>query len=578
MLALNASARADEAKAVVEGVPDKGLRQAIERYIGQVKRAPQSRVQARRRAEEAAADATVVLRSEGYYDAVATPDLTASEPVRPLVRIEPGQRFLVADPHVSWTGPPPDDKSRANAEGAVKLAPGAPGRAADVVAAEGRIVGALVHDGYPDAAADPREVVADHADHTVRPTFRVSAKGRARFDGVQVKTIGRTNPLWVAHLAPWKTGQTYSPEPVAELERRLLDTGVYDSVNVSLSPDADAQGLRPVVVSLADRPKATIALGGSYSTTEGVGANARYTTYNRLRRADTETLSLQYGSILKEADAEISLPQWRGPQKTLRLGVTALQDDTDAFRQQDAGVHADLERRFGKTSFFTYGVSADFSHNDEKTLVGGLIVGKRRNLALLTGLARLSLDRSNDPLDPTRGWRFDGRVEPTLGAGDDTLVYAKAQAQVSGYLPVTGSTVLAGRLKLGSILSGSPTLDVPAPRRFFAGGGGSIRGYAYQGVGPRFPDGTPIGGQSLFETSLEVRQKFGSRFGGVAFLDAGSVSAQKYPDFRTFSAGAGIGVRYNLGFGPLRGDIAFPLNRRKGDAPFIIYISIGQAF
>ena len=579
LLSLNAaSARADEAKAVVEGVADKGLRQAIERYIGQVKRAPQSRVQARRRAEEAADDAMVVLRSEGYYDAVATPDLTSTEPPRPLVRIEPGQRFLIAGPRVSWQGQAPDDKSRADAEAAMKLTAGAPGRAADVVAAEGRIVGALVHDGYPDADPAPREVVADHADHTVRPTFRIEAKPRARLDGVQLKTTGRTNPRWVAHLAPWRTGQTYSPEPVAELERRLLDTGVYDSVAVSLSPDADAQGLRPVIVSLADRPKATIALGGSYSTTEGVGANARYTTYNRLHRADTETLSLQYGSVLKEADAEISLPQWSGPQKTLKVGVTALQDDTDAFRQQSAGVHADLEHRLGRTSFFTYGVSADFNHNDEKTLIAGQIVGKRRNLELLTGLVRLSLDRSNDPLDPSRGWRLDGRVEPTLGVGDDTLVYAKAQAQVTGYLPVTGSTVLAGRFKLGSILSGSPTLDVPAPRRFFAGGGGSIRGYSYQGVGPRFPDNTPIGGQSLFETSFEVRQKFGARFGGVAFLDAGSVSAQKYPDFRTFSAGAGVGVRYNLGFGPLRGDIAFPLNRRKGDAPFIIYISIGQAF
>ena len=130
MLALNAAAaRADEAKALVEGVPDKGLRQAIERYIGQVKRAAQGRVQARRRAEEAAADAAVVLRSEGYYDAVATPDLTTGEPVRPLVRIEPGQRFLIADPRVSWTGQAPDDKSRADAEAAVKLAPGAPGRA-----------------------------------------------------------------------------------------------------------------------------------------------------------------------------------------------------------------------------------------------------------------------------------------------------------------------------------------------------------------------------------------------------------------------------------------------------------------
>ncbi len=574
------AAHADETKAVVEGVADKSLRQAIERYIGTVKRAPQSRVQARRRAEEAADDATTVLRSEGYYDATVTPDLTAADHPKPLLRIDPGPRSRLADPKVSWANQAPSEKAAAEAVAAMKLATGAPGRAADIVGAEGRIVGALQHDGYPDADAQPREVVVDHADHTLRPTFRVDAGSLVHFDGVQVKTAGRTNPAWVGQLAPWRKEQVYSPEPVAELERRLLDTGVYDSVTVGLSPTADAQGLRPVVVSLADRARATVALGASYSTTEGPGVNGRYTLYNRLHRADTLTLSAQYASMLKEVALELSLPHWRKPQHTLRIGATAIQDDTDAFQEKSAGVHVDLEHRFAKTSFLTYGVSAEFSHNDEKTLVAGQIVGKRRNLALLTGLARLSLDRSNNLLNPSQGWRFDGRIEPTLGAGDQTLVYARAQAQLTGYVPLTksGSTVIAGRVKLGSILSGAATLDVPAPQRFFAGGGGSIRGYSYQGVGPRFPDNTPIGGQSLAETSLEVRQTFGRQWGVVAFVDAGTVGAQKYPDFRTFSVGAGVGIRYDLGFGPLRADIATPLNRRPGDPPVVVYLSIGQAF
>lgn len=571
---------ADEPKATIEGVQDRALRLAIERYLGTSKRAPQSRFEARRRAEEAAEDATVVLRSEGYYASTVTPDISEGDKPRPVLKIDPGPRFLIAAPKVDFNAPMPTAGAQSDAVQSMGLKAGEPGRAADVVAAEGRIVAALQKDGYADAKPAPREVVVDHADTSVRPTFRIDAKGLVKLDGLKVQTEGRTNPRWVAGLAPWKSGEVYAPDKVAELERRLLDTGVYNSVTVALAPQSDEQGLRPVIVSLADRPKASISLGGSYSTREGFGVNGRYSMYNRLGRADTITVAAQYASILKRVDIDVSLPHWRKPQRTLRLGATAYQDDTDAFRERDIGVHADLERRFGKTSFFTYGLSADFSDADEKTLVGTQIVGVRRQLAILTGLARLSLDRSDDALDPKRGWRFDGRVEPTLGTGDDTLAYAKVQAQVTAYLPLTrtGSTVLAGRLKLGSILSGLATVDVPASRRFFAGGGGSIRGYAYQGVGPRFPDGTPIGGQSLIEASVEARQKLGTRLGLVAFLDAGTVSAQKYPDFRTASVGAGVGVRYDLGFGPLRADIGVPLTKRKGDAPFQVYISIGQSF
>ena len=501
-------ALADEPRASIQGVQDKGLRQALARYIGTSKRPAHSRIDARQRAQDAAADAVVVLRSEGYYDYSVSPDVAPGDKPRAVLRIDPGPRFILSDPQIAWTGAPPDAAALADAGKALNLTPNEPGRAADVVAAEGRIVAVLQKDGYADAKAGEREVIVDHSSRTVRPTFRIEAKPKVKLDGIQVKTTGRTNPRWVAALAPWRTGQVYDPKAVAELERRLLDTGVYNAVDVALAPASDANGLRPVIVSLTDRPRSSLALGGSYATREGVAANALFSIYNLLGRADTITFGGQYGSILKRFDAGISLPDWPWPLYTLQPGVTASRDDTTAFTERDFGGHVDLVRRFTATSFRTVGIAADYIDDDEEILSGGAVDKVRQRLALLTLLGRLSLDHANDPLDPTRGWKFDGSLQPTVGTGDGTLAYAKVDAQLSGYLPfgANASTVLAGRLHLGSILSGGSTFDIPAGRRFFAGGGGSVRGYAYQAVGPRFPDNTPTGGLSLVEASAELRQ------------------------------------------------------------------------
>jgi translocation and assembly module TamA len=153
----------------------------------------------------------------------------------------------------------------------------------------------------------------------------------------------------------------------------------------------------------------------------------------------------------------------------------------------------------------------------------------------------------------------------------------KVQAQVSGYLPVGPGTVLAARVKLGSILGGSIP-EVPADRRFFAGGGGSVRGFSYQGVGPQLADGTPTGGLSLFESSFEVRQHVVGPWGVAAFVDAGSLGQVVVPNFNKVSIGAGVGVRYDLGFGPVRLDVATPINREHGDPVVQVYLSIGQSF
>ncbi len=572
-------ARAETPKAGLQGDLPSRLRSALVEAIGTTDQPIENRFEARRRAREAASDALAVLRSEGYYGAEVAPEVGEGDSPQPVVRVTPHRRFLIADPQISWTGEAPPPTVQAAAEAVMGLANGQAGRAGDVVGAEGRIVAAVQKRGFADVAAEPREVIVDHADQTVRPTYRIAAGSLVRLDGVRLVTTGRTNPAWLDRLAPWAPGDAYDPEDVGELERRLLDTGVYESVTVALAPRSEAtlQGLRPVIVSLADRSKRQLEIGASYSTSEGAGADARLTRYNILGRADTVALFAKGSTLDSRIGAEVSLPHWRRAQQTLKATTALYRTQTDAYDETGVGLSADVQRRFGKTSYVTVGGSLDYSRTDERQSTTLRPLG--RDLIAVAALGALALDRSDDPLDPKRGWRVEARLEPTLISGSDTLPYLRAQAQGTAYMPFgeKARTVLAGRVKVGSIIGGLIP-EVPASRRFYSGGGGSVRGYAYQGIGPRLSDNTPEGGLSLTEASFELRQKLTARWGVVAFVDAGSIVSDPTPSFKDLSVGAGLGVRYDLGFGPIRADIAVPLNKRKGDPSFQVYLSIGQSF
>lgn len=573
------AARAESPRATIEGQLDNELREAIARAVGETDKPISNRFEARRRATDAGEDAIAVLRSEGYYGYEVEPDVGDGDPPTAIVRVTPGPRFTLADPQIEWIAPAPLEAVQQSGEVVMGLATGAPGRAVDVINAEGRIVAAVQKRGYADAAAQPREVIVDHADRTVRPTYKIAAGELVHLGGLKIIDDGRSRRGWLESLAPWRPGEVYDPEDVGELERRLLDTGVYDSVTVSLAPkdQAEPDGRRPILLSLSDRKPRTIELGASYSTTEGVGADARWTRYNILGRADTLAVLARASNIDSRLGAELTLPHWRRPQQTFKAGGGAYMNRTDAYDETGVGVRADITRRFRKTSYVTLGGSLDYGKVDEKQVFRVSPLG--RDLVTIAGLAAGSLDRSDDPLDPKRGWRLEIRGEPTYLVGDGSLGYLKLQSQGTAYLPFgeKARTVLAGRAKIGAMLGGSIP-EVPAARRFYAGGGGSVRGYAYQAIGPRYPDNTPEGGISLLETSLELRQKVGERWGVVAFVDAGAVGTNEFPTGDDFSVGVGVGVRYDLGFGPIRADIAVPLDKRQGDPAFQIYLSIGQSF
>lgn len=573
-----------EPRARVEGDLSEDLRERIEAAVGEVDEAPSNRFQARRRARDAAENALAVLRSEGYYGAQIQDDVQGENPPTPVIVVTPGDRFLINDPDIEWITPEPDPTTLTNAEAVLGLEPGEPGRAADVLAAEGRVVARLSELGYPDASAGQRRVVVDHAASTLQPTFRIASGLAVLLDGVILSTDGRTNRNWVEHLAPWESGERYTPNAVAELERRLLETGVYDSVALALADrdQATEDGLRPVVVSLSDQPRRSLEAGAGYSTSEGAGVDAVWTWRNRFGRADTLRFDFRLAEIDSRIGVELSLPHWRRPGRTLVMGAYALDEDTRAYDRRVGGARISVRQRIRETSFLSVGAAAEAGEYGELD-VNDLVLPLtpiERNLAILTLTGAGYMDYSDDPLDPTRGWRISADIQPTAVTGDGNFFFVRATAQASAYVPVEdgGRTVVAGRVRLGSI-TGASGNDVPSDRRFYSGGGGSVRGFDYQGVGPQFEDGTPVGGSSLVEASLEVRRRnIWNGLGAAVFVDAGAVGTDATPDFSNIRYSIGAGVRYDLPFGPIRADIAIPLDRRDSDPNFQIYISIGQAF
>jgi translocation and assembly module TamA len=90
-------------------------------------------------------------------------------------------------------------------------------------------------------------------------------------------------------------------------------------------------------------------------------------------------------------------------------------------------------------------------------------------------------------------------------------------------------------------------------------------------------NGDPIGGRSMNEAAFEARYRFGN-FGVAGFVDAGQVYESSIPKFDNWRYGVGIGGRFYTNFGPVRLDLATPINRQQGESKISVYVSIGQAF
>ncbi|MDD3799333.1 MAG: BamA/TamA family outer membrane protein [Novosphingobium sp.] len=531
-----------------------------------------------------------LLRNYGYYDGQVLRTVSGGDEddsdARPNVRFDilPGAQYHFGAIDLGDLSQAPD---HVDLRWSFNIWPGEPLVADKIVEENYHLDQALGESGYPFAKIGDPELVIDHDRLEGDLTLPVAPGGKYRFGAIVSKMPKFLSGRHLQQIARFKPGDTYRRSDEMDLRRAIIATGLVSSVSITPraveAPSAGQPGTVDMDVELTKAPLRTISGAVGYGTGEGFRVEASWEHRNFFPPEGALRIRGVAGTREQLAGITFRRNNFHGRDRILTLDTYANTVEQDAYDAQTVSAVATYERvstlLFQKP--FTWSVGVELLATAERPpKVDG--VKQLSQTYFITALPLgAGVDTSDDLLNPTKGFRASARLSPELSVQNGTKsTYLRSQFDLSGYLPLGDKVVLAGRTRLGSII-GAPVDDIALSRRLYAGGGGSVRGYGYQQVGPRNADGDPNGGRSLIEFSLEARVKTGM-FGGamsvVPFVDAGAVDRSSTPGFGGMKFGAGLGVRYQTNFGPIRLDVATPLNPGPGDGPVAVYVGLGQAF
>lgn len=475
----------------------------------------------------------------------------------------------------------------AAARAALGLAPGGPARAADVLAARQRMLNALLDDGHALAKVGEPAATLVPAEDALDVSFPVEAGPRVDLGEITFAGEQRLNERYLRRRLRLAPGERFDPTAIEKARQDLAAVPAVGSVRIVPGTELDAQGRLPVQVDVTERALRAVNLGAAFSTDQGGTVSASWTHRNLFGNAETLTLGVaatQLGGTAARqpgynATAVFSLPDWGRRGQSLTFNLQAVRESLDAYDRTAAIAGATLARKLTDELTASVGLQFEQAHIKQEQ------VG--HDYTLLQLPLGLQYDSTHELFDPHHGVRASVTVTPTesLGSGGvRSATFVIAQASASTYLDVghwvagtEGRSILALRALVGAV-NGASVFDIPPDQRFYAGGGGTVRGFRYQSIGPKFPDSRPTGGTGIDVASVEFRQRIGASWGAVAFVDAGQLGSNGVPFEGAASVGVGVGVRYDTSIGPIRADVAVPVTReRKGDS-FELYIGIGQAF
>ncbi len=524
-------------------------------------------------------DVSISILVEGREAADLPVGTTLPERSNITVQVGPGQPYTFGNLVIENAAErlsDPDDRVRSLSD--IGFAEGGRARAARVKLAGQAETEAWREIGYPKAKVGEQQATAIHPQKVLNVRLRMEPGPKAGFGEVTVQGTQRMDPAFVAYMAGVEPGKEFDPDEIERVQKRLDRLGVFSSRKIEEGEVVN--GLMPLHILVSEKKLRRIGVGATFSSVDGAGLEAFWLHRNLFGKAERLRFDAKVGGATSSADVDVL---------DYLLGVTFTQPgiftpDTDLVWNTKAErtfnetfVERSARASVGLTNYLTPNV----------TLNGGLFAehsefedafGKRTfTSAGFTG--DVTYDSRDNALDATRGFYAQFAATPYYEwEFDNAAVQLQAEARTYLGFGKRDRTVLAARVKTG-LLTGSEIDETPADRLFLTGGGNSVRGFAFKSVGVDGPNGETVGGRSLLEGSVELRQRIGGSFGAVAFVDAGVVGRDELGRFSDdVRVGAGLGLRYFTGLGPIRLDVAFPLNPGPNDDDFAIYAGIGQAF
>ncbi len=530
--------------------------------------------------------ATLSIRIDGLpSDDPALPErlsaLPAGRSVAVAVGVDTGPLFHLGDVTLKGAVPP-------RARDALKLKPGDPAVASDVLAARDRVLTALQEDGHALAKVAPPVAYLHPDAHTLSVDYTVDEGPRVDIGPIALDGLGRVNEAFVRRRLLVHPGELYQPSRIEAARTDLAATGVFSGVQVRAATALDPAGRLPLTFDLQERPRHAVGLELGYSTDLGVEVTASWSDRNLFGNAEQLNLSATAtggGSAVKglayDARAQFLKPDFGRRDQTGELDLEALKQNLISYNQTAVIASGAVRRKFSAAWSGSVGLRAEQEQITQ--------VGTTTNYTLVGVPVSAQYDGTGlaDPLlDPTHGVRAALTATPTESLAGVQQFFAILQASGSTYFDLThlgvakpGRSVVALRALVGTIQGAASQFSLPPDQRFYGGGSATVRGYQFQGVSPYFARTTvPTGGASIDAGTVELRQRIVGNIGAVGFVDAGQVGARPAPFAGTLRVGAGVGARYYTAIGPIRLDVAVPLNKPPGGDSFELYIGLGQAF
>jgi translocation and assembly module TamA len=541
---------------------------------------PANAAQIGRRANADADLLTQLLRADGYYDAAVEPRTEkVGNALSVVLTADPGSQYHFASvdlPGLDSAGP---EAARLRDSFAVKA--GDPVVATDVIAAGVSLTTALGEQGYAGATLGDQDIEVNHQTHLATLVLPVNPGPVARFGSIHVSGRPAFSASHVALIARFKRGDPFQRSKLDDLRRALVATTLIANADIQVVPVQGGKAV-DINVRLEPAPQHTIAGELGYGTAQGARLEVSWTDRNFFNPEGALTLRGIAGTNEQLLGVQVRRSNFAMRDQTLNLQFSASHQKYAAYTAKTVDLTAYIERQsnFIWHKKWTWSYGGEWLGTIERGVFSSALTKTTRRFLIAAVPLSLGYDGSDSLLDPTTGFRLSGRVSPEISFHGGHFSYGRAQFDASAYHPVGGRVVVAGRVRLGTIF-GSSLFNVAPSRRLYAGGGGSVRGYGYQQLGPKDLDGDPIGGRGLAEFALEARvrlKQLGGNLGIVPFFDGGTLTSSARPDFRHWRTAAGLGVRYYSLFGPIRVDVGVPLNRQTGDGPFAVTVSLGQAF
>lgn len=515
------------------------------------------------------------LTAAGYYAAEAEfrveGERNTGAKLKAIFEIEPGAAFRITG-HIIIFEDAGDPERPATFEAAgVAAADSADG--ASLERNQQKFLSALWAKGYPAARITARRAEAHLSEGTAEAVYTFESGPRATFNGVEIHGATHTDDEFLAKLKTWKDGELFDRARLIDYRDRLAETGIFSSIEVA--PGAvEEGGVAPVRVTVIERDRRTVGAGVSYSTSEGPGGRLFLEYRNLFRHGERARAEIEGSEVRQAITFEVARPL-PGFPGTAFANFDFTNETTDAFKARSIELGGGLAKSWLDDRLKTRAGVAVETSKVEPELTRTSTVREERTYYVSAPLSA-TWDTEDDPLALSKGVRASIFATPYFGSDEFTRLEAVARSRVN--FGGDDRFTIAARARVVAT-AGEALRTLPVNKRVYSGGGSSVRGYDYQAVGPLDPNGVPIGGRSAVEAAIEARVRIMTRVQLAAFIDAGAVYAESFPDFAgDYLVGAGVGARYLSAIGPIRLDVAAPLEKRPTDRDFQVYISLGQPF